>query len=149
MRAQTKRSAQAHRPSSAMMPAPSTMHPRAYANLPFEACTMSRLKRKSCAISWKAVVRSMCRHKSLADKVHLNETGVQENARAECIKDSADNVRSCAVWVVRLTHAKAGGDANGRGDAVENPADDGHPGIPCREARRCETRADAEALECL
>ena len=56
---------------------------------------------------------------------HLNETGIEQDATGERIEHTADDACGRAARVVRLPDAEPRRNANGRGDAVQDRADDG------------------------
>ena len=78
---------------------------------------------------------------------YLDQTGVQEDAAAERVQNTADDARGRAVRVVRLAHPEAGCYADGGRDAVEDRTDDGDVVVLGRQPDERQPCAHSEALE--
>lgn len=144
-----KEAAQAQRPSSAMRPAPRTIHPIAYASFPFEAFSISVLNRNSCAINYTT---TDIQHRHIARNViretYLDETRVQEDTAGERVQDAAHDVCGRAVGVVRLADSESNCDAQRCGDTKKECTDHGNIVVFRREPEECEPRADTKTFEC-
>ena len=119
----TVRRAHAQRPSRAMRPAPSIMHAIAYASFLFEPFSMSELNKNSCAMSCKRLRQSPEVMSRIAG-TYLDQTGVQEDAAAERVQNTADDARGGASGVVSRPDTETGSDTDGGRDTVEKGTDD-------------------------
>ena len=78
---------------------------------------------------------------------HLDEGGVDQDARAERVKHAGNDARGCAVRVVRCAHPEPGGDPDGRRNAEEDRTQDGYVCVLMGQLHIRKPRANTKAFE--
>jgi len=79
---------------------------------------------------------------------HLNETGVDQDASANCVHNTTDGRSGRSPRVVRRPDAQPRGDANRGSKTVQESSSDGDPVIFLVKLEEGETGTNPETLKC-
>jgi hypothetical protein len=90
-------------------------------------------------------VHLLVEHKLVGHELH--QTRVDEDAGGDGVKDTVDDERLVGARLERLVDAKAGGNGDGSGEAVDDTQDPRHPTLRLWPLGGGQTGAEAEALE--
>ena len=93
------------------------------------------------------VVPRALRIKQKVPRQQLHQPRVDQDARADGIKQAIDHIRRVAAAVIRGPQAQANGNGNWRRQAVPQAQRPRQPGQALRDGYGRQARADAEALE--